>query len=44
VQPFEFSKEIERIKSETVYRKGIYYGPHFTGKVVEIPERLRTAF
>lgn len=44
VQPFEFSQEIERIKSEVVYRDGIYYGPHGSGKVVEIPERLRGAF
>ena|SRR5580658_5503367 len=44
VQPFEFSEEIERFKSEVVYRGGIYYGPHGNGKVVEIPERLRAAF
>lgn len=44
VQPFEFSKEIARFESEVTHREGIYYGPHFTGKMVEIPERLRTAF
>jgi hypothetical protein len=44
VQPFEFSAEVERLKAEVVYRDGIYYTPHFTGKVVEIPERMRIAF
>lgn len=44
VQPFEFSKEIQRVKSEVVYREGIYSGPHFIGKMVEIPEQLCSAF
>jgi hypothetical protein len=44
VQPFEFSKEIERFMSEVVYRDGIYSGPQFIGRTVEIPEHLRSAF
>jgi hypothetical protein len=44
VRPFEFSKEIERMKSEVVYREGIYFGPNFMGKMIEIPEYLRSAF
>jgi hypothetical protein len=44
VKPVEFSKEIERIKSEVVYAQGIYHGPHFLGKMVELPEHLRSAF
>jgi Glycosyl transferase family 2 len=44
VQPFEFSKEIEQIKAETVLRQGIYCSPQFPGKMVEIPESLRSAF
>jgi hypothetical protein len=41
---FDFSKEIERLKFETIHRGNIYYAPHFNGKVAEIPERLRDAF
>lgn len=44
VQPFEFSKELERFMSEIVYRAGIYSGPQFGGKMVEIPDYLRSAF
>jgi len=44
IQPFEFSKEIEKIKAEVDHRDGIYYPPVFTGKVVELPASLRTAF
>ncbi len=44
VEPFEFAGEIERLKAEVVHRDGIYYTPHFTGKVVEIPEPMRNAF
>jgi hypothetical protein len=41
---FEFSKEVERIVSETVEQGGLYWGPHFASKVVELPARLRNAF
>lgn len=44
VQAFEFSQEIERLKSEVVHRSGIYSGPQFNGRTVEIPAYLRTAF
>lgn len=44
VLPFGFSNEVERFKAETVHRDGMYYGPHFNGRVAEIPEYLRTAF
>jgi hypothetical protein len=44
VQPFEFSNEIERIEAEVVHVNGIYWGPQFIGKMVEIPEHLRSAF
>jgi len=44
VQEFEFSQEIERLKSEVVHRSGIYSGPQFNGRMVEIPAYLRAAF
>jgi hypothetical protein len=44
VRPFEFSQELSQFKEGAVCNDGIYYGPHFNGKVVEIPERLRGAF
>lgn len=44
VVPFEFSREIEQIKAETVHQNGIYHAPHINGKVMELPERLRGAF
>jgi hypothetical protein len=44
VQPFEFSGELGRFMSEVVHRDGIYSGPQFAGKMVEIPDYLRSAF
>jgi hypothetical protein len=44
VREFEFSQEIARLKSEVVVRSGIYSGPQFNGRMVEIPEYLRAAF
>jgi hypothetical protein len=44
IQPFEFSEEIARMKAEVVHRDGIFYGPHFNGKLVELPDSFRSAF
>jgi Glycosyl transferase family 2 len=44
VQPFEFSGEIARIKAEMVHHNGIFHGPHFNGRIVELPDRMRDAF
>lgn len=44
VGPFEFSQEIEKIKTEAVCCEGIFVSPFFNGNVVELPERLRAAF
>ena len=44
VGEFEFSQEIERMKSEAVCRGGLFVFPYFNGKVVEVPDYLRAAF
>jgi hypothetical protein len=43
VQPFEFSEEIERLKAEVVFAGGFYHTPQFPGKIVELPQYMRTA-
>jgi hypothetical protein len=44
VRPFEFARELERMKSEATCHEGFYFAPEFKGNIVEIPEELRDAF
>jgi hypothetical protein len=44
VRPFEFARELERMRSEATCHEGFYFAPEFKGNIVEIPEELRDAF
>jgi hypothetical protein len=44
VVPFDFSRDVEQLKSEATFRNGIYYLPHTNTNLAELPDRLRSAF
>jgi hypothetical protein len=44
VSSFDFQAEAEKMQNEAIERSGIYYPPHVSGKIAEIPEYLRDAF